>query len=71
MEAAGQTHSGTHLDQVHFAGPHEVKREPIKCAVMPVTIGSAGGSTGVRGAQEQALLAHAETQAHRPCPYHT
>ena len=47
-----QTYAGAHLDQVHFARPHEVKWEPIKCAVMPVTIGRAGGGAGVEGALE-------------------
>lgn len=52
---------GTHLDQVYFAGPHEVEWEPIKGAVMPVTIGSARRGAGVQDALEQALLADAET----------
>lgn len=52
MELARQTQSGAHLDQVHFARAHEVKWEPIKGAVMPVTVGRAGGGTGVESAPE-------------------
>ena len=65
-----QTHAGTHLDQVHFARPHEVKREPIKRAVMPVTIGRAGGGAGVKGALERAALAHTEMHMPRPLTGH-
>lgn len=61
-----QTPPGAHLDQVHFACPHEVKREPIKGAVMPVAVGCAGGGTGVQGALEGAVLAYAETHTPRP-----
>lgn len=68
MEPAVQMYADAHLDQVHLARPHEVKREPIKRAVMPVTIGSAGGGAGVEGALERAALAHAETQ--RPLTGH-
>lgn len=56
---------GAHLDQVHFARTHEVKREPIKRAVMPVAVGGAGGGAGVESALERAALAHAETHAPR------
>lgn len=66
MEPAGQTHPGAHLDQVHLACAHEVKREPVKRAVMPVAIGRAGGGTGMEGTLERALLAHAETHAPGP-----
>lgn len=65
-----QTHAGAHLDQVHFARPHEVKWEPIKRAVMPVTIGRAGGGAGVEGALERAALAHTEIHVPRPLTGH-
>lgn len=57
---------GAHLDQMHFARTHEVEREPIKRAVMPVAVGCAGGGAGVESALERAALAHAETHAPRP-----
>lgn len=63
MEPAGQIPPGAHLDQVHLACAHEVKREPVKRAVMPVAVGRAGGGTGMEGTLKGALLAHAETHA--------
>lgn len=51
---------------MHFAGAHEVKREPIKRAVVPVAVGRAGGGAGVESTLERALPAHAETHAPRP-----
>lgn len=66
LEPAGQAHPGAHLDQVHLACAHEVKREPVKRAVMPVAVGSAGGGTGMEGTLEGALLAHTETHAPGP-----
>lgn len=59
-------HLGAHLDQVHFAGAHKVKREPIKCAVVPVAVGRAGSGAGVESALERALPAHAATHAPGP-----
>lgn len=70
MEPTVQTHPGTHLDQVHFACSHEVKWEPIKGPVMPVTIGRAGGGAGVEGALEGATLAHTEIHAPRHLTEH-
>ena len=52
MEPTVQTYADNHLDQVHFARPHEVKWEPVKRAVMPVTIGCAGGCAGVEATLE-------------------